>query len=270
VPVPYRLGTEPYACEGGPVGVVLSHGFTGSPASMRPWAEHLAAAGFAVELPRLPGHGTHWRDLTLTRWPDWYHEIDRAFRRLQGRCDSVFAMGLSMGGTLTTHLAAQHGSDVAGLVLVNPSYRSDNRAVRVLPLAQHVVPHIKGIGNDIALEGADERGYDRVPLRALTSLTQLWRVVESELAQVTQPVLAFRSGQDGVVEDSSLELFRRKVGSTDVTIEQLPRSRHVATLDYDADVIHQHSVAFVHRVLDHGPDPARSHSTGLLDQEVRG
>ena len=45
-------GAEPFAADGGDMGVVLSHGFTGSPRSLRPWAEHLAAAGLTVRLPR--------------------------------------------------------------------------------------------------------------------------------------------------------------------------------------------------------------------------
>ena len=264
-----RPGTQPYAADGGPVGALLCHGFTGSPASMRPWAEHLAAAGFSVELPRLPGHGTHWRDMTLTRWPDWFAEIERGFERLRDRCDTVIAMGLSMGGTLATHLAARAGDGpegVHGLVLVNPSFRSDSRALRALPVARHVVPHVKGFGNDIELEGADEVGYDRVPLPALASLTELWTVVQQELPRVTQPVLAFRSGRDRVVEDSSLELFRHHVGSRDVTVEMLPRSRHVATLDHDADLIHEHSVAFARRVAEHRSSPG--HPSMTAPQEV--
>src|SRR5689334_6828638 len=105
-------GAEPFEAEGGPVGVVLSHGFTGTPQSLRPWAEYLAAAGFTVSLPLLPGHGTRWQDLNATRWTDWYGEIERAFDRLRGRCDQVFAGGLSMGGTLVLRLAERRRADV--------------------------------------------------------------------------------------------------------------------------------------------------------------
>jgi carboxylesterase len=249
--VSHRPGTEPYRHDGGTVGALLCHGFTGSPASMRPWAEHLASGGLSVELPRLPGHGTDWRDLAVTRWPDWYAEVEHAFRRLSARCDTVIAMGLSMGGTLATHLAAQVGSGPGGvhaLVLVNPSFRSDKRALSLLPLAQLVVPQVKGISNDIAREGADEIAYGQVPLRALSSLTQLWRTVEGELPTVTQPVLAFRSADDRVVERSSLQLFRRRVGSGEVETRTLHRSRHVATLDHDAELIHEQSLAFALRI----------------------
>ena len=128
-------GAEPFAADGGPVGVVLSHGFTGSPQSLRPWAEHLAAAGFTVRLPRLPGHGTRWQDLNATRWPDWYGEIERAFDALRGRCDQVFAGGLSMGGTLVLRLAEQRG-------------RRGRRAGAGQPVAGHRAqgPQVPGAG----------------------------------------------------------------------------------------------------------------------------
>src|ERR671924_252669 len=50
-------GAEPFDHAGGPVGVLLCHGFTGSPQTLRGWAEYLAAQGLTVSLPRLPGHG---------------------------------------------------------------------------------------------------------------------------------------------------------------------------------------------------------------------
>ena len=81
--MPVMPGAEAYAREGGPTGVLLCHGFTGSPQSLRPWAEYLAKAGLSVSLPRLPGHGTTWQEMARTRWEDWFAEVDRAFDELQ-------------------------------------------------------------------------------------------------------------------------------------------------------------------------------------------
>ena len=55
---PLLPGAEPWSAAGGPAGALCLHGFTGNPSSMRGLAEAFAAAGFSVELPRLPGHGT--------------------------------------------------------------------------------------------------------------------------------------------------------------------------------------------------------------------
>ncbi|TDD96868.1 alpha/beta hydrolase [Jiangella asiatica] len=240
--------TEPFRHDGGPVGVLLCHGFTGSPASLRPWAEHLAALGYSVELPRLPGHGTAWQDLNVTGWPDWYRKVERALLDLAERCPQVVVAGLSMGGCLAMRLAQEHGPLVQGLVLVNPVVTSANKRLLALPLLRLLRRSVAGISGDIALPGQDERAYDRTPLQALYSQTKMWQLVRRDLAMITQPVLVYRSVHDHVVDATSAPVILSGVSSTDVTEVMLQRSYHVATLDYDAPVIFEGSAAFVERV----------------------
>ncbi len=241
-------GAEPFAHDGGSVGALVCHGFTGSPASMRPWAEFLAGAGLSVQLPRLPGHGTRWQDLALTRWQDWYSAAHTAFVDLHRSCDQVFVMGLSMGATLALRLAELHGAEVAGIVVVNASLMTARRALRVLPVLERVLPSVRGITDDIALPGVTEVGYDRVPLRALRSLTQLWAMTRADLARIDQPLLVFRSAVDHVVEAENSALLLREVSSPDVEERLLPDSFHVATLDKDATTIFSASLDFIRRV----------------------
>jgi carboxylesterase len=245
--MPVLPGAEPFAADGGPVGALLCHGFTGSPQSLRPWAEHLAAEGLTVELPRLPGHGTSWREMNLTRWEDWYATVDRALRGLTQRCDQVFVMGLSMGGTLALRLAEQRGGDVSGLVLVNPSLLTTRLARHALPVARHLVPALAGVAGDIKRPGVTELAYDRVPLKAAYSLSRLWLDTRANLDRVTQPVLLFRSAVDHVVEPDSCALLNRAV-SGEVREVVLHDSYHVATLDNDAPAIFAGSVEFVRRL----------------------
>lgn len=239
---------QPWAAGDGPDGVLVVHGYTGTPQAVRPWAEHLVAAGFTVSLPRLPGHGTHWRDLNATRWTDWYAQVDGAFAELSERCDRVFLAGLSMGGALALRLAEQHGDAVAGLTLVNPAIHVEHPALKVLPVLRHLVPSLAAITNDIADPAAREVGYDRNPLQAMHSQTQLWADVVAHLGLVTQPLLVYRSAQDHIVDASSVELLRREVASTDVEVRTLTRSYHVATLDYEAEEIFAGSVEFFRRL----------------------
>jgi carboxylesterase len=247
VTVPVLPGAESFRHDGGPLGVLLCHGFTGSPASMRPWADFLAERGVTVSLPRLPGHGTTWMDLQKSRWLDWYGEDQRALLDLTDHCSEIFVMGLSMGGTLALRLAEQHPEIVKGLVLVNPSLRSDNKGMKVLPLLKAFVPSVKGVSNDIAMPGQDEVAYDRTPLKALYSLSKLWRITTADLGTIKAPLLVYRSTQDHVVEDSSGRLLLERVGSSDVEQRVLDRSYHVATLDYDAETIFQGSWEFLQR-----------------------
>ena len=106
----------------------MSHGFTGSPYSMKPWARHLAEHGYAVEVPLLPGHGTTWQEMNRTRWEDWYAEVTRAFDKLAAENDVVVAAGLSMGGALVLRLAADHPDRVAGGLRREP--RADHATAR--------------------------------------------------------------------------------------------------------------------------------------------
>jgi carboxylesterase len=243
--VPVQPGCEAFAFDGGDVGALMLHGFTGSPFSMRPWGEHLAAAGLRVLGPRLPGHGTRWQEMNLTRWQDWYGEIERGFDTLRRTCDQVFVMGLSMGGTLALRLAEEKGDDLAGVVTVNASLLTLRKDARLLPYVARLVPSLKAIGDDIKKPGVTEHAYDRTPLRAAVSLSHLWRLVAADLGKVTQPLLVFRSAEDHVVEPASGALLLSAVATDDVREVVLEDSYHVATLDNDAELIFRESLEFV-------------------------
>ena len=251
-PVPPSLAddpaVQPYEAGAGRNGVLLIHGFTSTPQSMRPWAEHLEAAGFAVSLPRLPGHGTHWKELNQTAWTDWYAHADAAFLALRARCDRVFIAGLSMGGALGLRLAQQRGGQVAGLVAVNPVVTHRDLRIKAMPLLHLLVPDLRAIGSDIADPAGREIAYDRTPLHALNSQTQMWADVRENLDRVTQPLLVFHSEQDHVVDPSSLAILKERVGSSDAEFRTLTRSYHVATLDYEAEDIFTGSVEFFRRL----------------------
>jgi carboxylesterase len=238
-------GAEPIDLPGGPVGAVLCHGFTGTTQSMRPWAEHLSAAGLTVLAPRLPGHGTRWQDMNRTRFSDWYGELERAFDDLRGRCEQVFAMGLSMGGTLSLRLAEERGDQVAGLVLVNPSLSTERKDVKLAPLLAKVVPSMPGVGSDIKKPGVTELAYDRTPLKAFVSLRSAWPVVCRDLHRITCPVLTFRSAEDHVVEPVSGRTLVEGLAGGTIEERVLENSYHVATLDNDAPTIFAGSLEFV-------------------------
>lgn len=246
--MPLMPGAEPFRHDGGEIGVLLCHGFTGTPQSLRPWADHLAERGLTVSLPLLPGHGTRWQDMQLTGWQDWYAEVDRELRTLTARCSQVFVFGMSMGGALALHLAAEHGDSVRGIVLVNPSVKADSHQLKAVPVIRHLVPSVPGIASDIAKEGSEEVGYTRTPLHAVYSLSRFWKLVRAGLPQVTQPLLLLHSRVDHVVHPSNSAVVLSRVSSTDVTERVLERSYHVATLDHDAQQIFEESYDFVQRL----------------------
>jgi carboxylesterase len=243
------LEAEPFSAWNGPNGVLLLHGFTGNPTSMRPLAEAFADSGFSVDLPRLPGHGTAVDDLAATCWRDWAAAADEAYTSLAARCDRTIVAGLSMGGTLCLWLALQH-PDVGAAVLVNPL--AEAPAESFIEMMRQVLAsgtdRIPGIGSDIAQPGAVESAYDATPVAPLLSLFEAVGEIAPRLPEIHCPVLLFSSRTDHVVPPSSGDLVEATVGGPLERIF-LDRSYHVATLDYDQQEIEERAVAFASKVV---------------------
>jgi esterase/lipase len=243
-------GAEPFAFPGGDgpdgrTGVLLVHGFTGTPMSMRPWGEYLAAEGFAVRCPLLPGHGTRWQDCNGTTHGQWTTTVENAFDELAATCDRVFVAGLSMGGTLATRLAEDRAEDVAGLVLVNPSLLTQRVDAKLLPMLARITPSWTPIADDIKKPGVTELGYPKLPTRAMMQLRALWALTRADLSRITAPTIVFHSVEDHVVEPVNSEILLAGIGSTDKTEVLLEDSYHVATLDNDAPKIFAESVTWI-------------------------
>jgi len=239
-------GAEPFSATGGPHGALVLHGFTGSPQSMRGLAEAFAAAGFAVELPRLPGHGTSVEDMATTSWDDWSATAEKAYQDLASRSEKALVAGLSMGGTLTCWLAERH-PEIAGIVLVNPAVQPDDGTVLKMideAIAGGVVT-MPAVGNDIAAEGVTELAYDAVPVACMRAL--LVALSDLRLSDIRCPVLLMNSPQDHVVPPGASDHLAAGV-SGPVERVSLERSYHVATLDHDKDEIERRAVEFARKV----------------------
>jgi carboxylesterase len=241
-------GAEPFSHDGSEVGMLLCHGFTGTPQSMRPWGQSLADRGYTVRVPLLPGHGTTWQEMNHTQWQDWYSCVDAAFRELHQTCERVVVGGLSMGAALSLQLAQTHGPRISGLVLVNPAVKFDDPRTRLVPVLKHLIGSLEAVGNDIKKPGVTELAYTRTPLKAGHSQLVAWQSVIRDLPEVTQPVLLFRSTQDHVIPASSSALILSRISSLDVTEILLEDSYHVATIDNDAPLIFDESAKFIERI----------------------
>jgi carboxylesterase len=247
--IPILPGAEPVSIRGGPQGALVLHGFTGTPQSMRGLAEALGAAGFTVELPLLPGHGTSVEDMTETSWEDWSAAAERAYQELASRCEKVVVAGLSMGGALTCWLASRH-PEIAGIAVVNPAVGPDEDGSLVAMIdgildgGTTVMP---GVGSDIAAEGVTELAYDSAPVAGTKSLLEAINDLQPHLADIRCPVLIFTSAQDHVVPPASSDLLAAKV-SGPVERVALERSFHVATLDHDRALVEERAVAFAVQV----------------------
>ena len=235
--------SSPFTGTGPRTGVVVSHGFTGSPHGVRDWALSLAAAGFAVRLPLLPGHGTSWQDLARTRWQDWHAALDAAYLELAEECDVVVVAGLSMGGALALRLAATR--PVAGVVVVNPGLVIDDPRAPFAGIMKFVLKSTPAIANDILKPGMDEGAYPRTPVAAAHELNKMFKDTVRLLPDITAPVRVYRSAVDHVVSESSMVALRRGLTNAPLEVVRLDNSYHVATMDNDAPQIFRGSAEFV-------------------------
>lgn len=242
-------GCEPFSATGGPNGVLVLHGFTGNPQSMRPLAEAIANAGYTVELPRLPGHGTTVEDMMTTNWADWSGAANAAYRELSSRCERVAVVGLSMGGGLTAFVAEEN-PEVAALVFINALVKPPVQELRegLQMLIDAGTETMESIGSDIKKDGGQEASYNATPLACAASLFDGIDGVWSRLDTITAPTLILSSREDHVVtSDNSEDLARIVKGSVEhIWLED---SYHVATLDNDAPLVESHTVRFLDSVF---------------------
>lgn len=244
-------GAEPWSHHGSSAhGALVLHGFTGNPGSMRGVAEALAAEGYHVEMPLLPGHGTVVEDMVPTRWADWAGAADVAYRTLAARSAKVIVVGLSMGGSLTLRVGADH-PEVAGLVCVNPATQPQPQ--EVLDMVQGMVDAgaevNPAIGSDIADPSAHESAYGATPLAPLLSMMiDGLRPLADAFSNLRMPLLLLTSPNDHVVDPGQSDYLAANYGGP-VERVTLERSYHVATQDYDKQLVFDSTVAFARRVF---------------------
>jgi len=254
---PIIAGAEPFSAPGhgerAAIGIVLSHGFTGNPVSMRALGEALATQGFCVELVRWPGHGTHWKDMATTSYSDWRGEVERAIDNLRKAGKRVIVAGLSLGATIALDLAGARADAVVGCVWINGALLDrEGFVAKLAPLVARIVPALPAklaglVENDIA-KGGNEQAYAKVPLKPALSVIKELPRIRAQLASFKVPVLVAYSPQDHSVPPENSRALLRMLSGKDATELLLERSYHVATMDHDFEALVTAIVAFADRV----------------------
>jgi carboxylesterase len=253
-----RPGSEPWGASGSgeraKTGILLVHGFRGSPVSLRPLGELLAARGFAVDLPRLPGHGTNFRDMLPTRYDHWRAHVEARARSLLERSERIVIVGLSMGGTLSLDVASGTGVRVAGVVPINAQILDRTGIiVKLGPYLEKILPAVPAsvaglTRNDIAKPDVAEHAHRWVPSAAGNSLLRALPRIRQQLARMPCPVLVMYSPNDHSVSPANSKALLELVRAPELGELVLERSYHVATLDYDQPLIEERVTAFADRL----------------------
>jgi carboxylesterase len=238
---PVISGAEKFYFKGSEVGILVSHGFMGTPQSVRYIGERLAQYGYSVLAPRLKGHGTHYFDIETCTHEEWFQSLEQSYLELKQQCTNVFVVGQSMGGTLALWLARKY-KDVNGVILINPA------------LSLPALEYLKGETSprfineekpDIKAKDVYEITYPKAPLKAIHELQTLMERTPAILSEIQSPVLGFVSAVDHVVPPKSTDFIIDHIGSDIKEKVVLQNSYHVASMDHDKDQIVKISHRFV-------------------------
>ncbi|WP_057915048.1 alpha/beta hydrolase [Peribacillus muralis] len=235
-------GAEQFFIPGNSIGILICHGFNGTPQSVRYLGENFAAKGFTVFAPRLAGHGTDEAEMETSDYQQWIQDVEMAYAKLKQTCTNVFVIGQSMGGALVLDLATKVACD--GILTINAALQVPEYEKYCNKTVPRFIPEGKP---DIKAVDSKEIAYDRVPIKAVNQLLDIMKHTGAQLQKITCPLILFHSPEDHVVPDRCSHHIYETVLSDDKEMVSLDNSYHVASLDHDKDYIIERSYQFIQK-----------------------
>ncbi|HEY6094602.1 MAG TPA: alpha/beta fold hydrolase [Gallionellaceae bacterium] len=188
-------------------GVLLIHGLTDSPYSMRHLAELFRRNGFRVLALLLPGHGTRPGDLLDVTWQEWAKSVAYATEQLALEADEIYLAGYSAGAALAIHHSLDD-SRVRGLFMFSPALDITHRAAwaRVHKIYSWLAPKACWVS---IKPDRDPYKYESFPKNAAAQLFALCQVVRHQLHDRTLnlPIFTAASLDDSTVIASATLQF---------------------------------------------------------------
>lgn len=226
--------------KGNNTGILLIHGFTGTPSEVRFLGEFLRDKGFTVKGILLKGHGTIPEDMKRCSYRDWIHGAVEGYKSLKQECDEVFTVGLSMGGLLSLYLARNY--DIKGAAVLSVPIRIHGRAAALSYIERNFKTYI--------LRNAEKKdiniiSYDKSPLIGVYNLFKLIRYVRANLRFIEKPVLIMQSYKDRTVSPTSANIIYNNIGSKDKSIIYLHKSGHIITCDKEKEQVFEEVYNFI-------------------------
>lgn len=246
---PIMKGAEPFSFKSNSdIGILAVHGISGSPHELSYVCGRFAEASYNVECPLLKGHGTVWQDIPGCTYQDWVNDIETALSNLKARSSRIFVIGLSMGGALTLYLAENH-PELKGIIVINNPYRFKGLIFKLIPILKYFIPFQKkrrpgNKSRSIKDKSARLVNYDRIPISGLDQLLKLLKEVRKNIGKIQVPVLLFKSLDDSLPVYHS-ELLYQAITTRSKELIKLTNSYHLATLDFDKELIAQNCLQFI-------------------------
>ncbi len=237
-------GAEEYYLKGNNEGVIVVHGYTGTPAEMRPLADYVHEQGYTVLGVRLKGHGTDYKELETTTWEEWYSSLTEGIERLSKDCDKIYVVGLSMGALLTLKAATEFPVEKI-VVMAPPIFVCDWRA----SYAWFFKYFIKTLKKHKKIYPAGEKydlSYDVLPAKPLPSLFKLAKLCrEKYISKINIPTLIVQSQVEHTVKPKSAQFVYDHLKPKLRKLIWVYNSSHIVTLDNDRKMIFEDVVKFL-------------------------
>ncbi len=205
-------------------GIVMLHGLTDSPYSVRQLAHTFYQQGFMVIALRVPGHGTLPSSLLSVTWRDWVAATRLAAEEMQrhlGEDNPFYLLGYSNGGTLALNYSLNALEDKSlpqpdKIILLSPMIGISRFAGLSKPL--EVIGHLPLLSSQRWLSKNPEYNpfkYNSFPVNAawqahrfsLHLRHKIRRLAKQQTLQQLPPVLTFQSAMDTTVKTEAIEKY---------------------------------------------------------------
>lgn len=237
--LPYELGE-------GRTAVVLVHGFNDSPRAFRFMAPALAARGYTVAVPRLPGFGVRAGEAPEVKFGDWLDAVRGEVQRLRPRFDHVVLVGHSLGGAVVIGLLHRSPGVADAAILLAPaiavandrspvfSARTWHRIASVaLPFTQYF---FSPFDRNDAVDPAVRNPANKPPFSSRLIVDQAFALMDANrqaAPDVTTPVMMVVSSRDAVVDWRAAQQFYEELGSREKRLHIYDSSAHALPEDLD-------------------------------------
>lgn len=221
---------QPFDFPEGDHGVLLIHGFTGTPAHMRLVGEGLRDNGFAVRGILLPGHGESPEAMGKSAWQDWVRCALEAAQEMRKRCRFFTVAGLSLGGCLALMAAEQMNVDACVSIAAPMKTIARFRSLAPAAALVHPMVHKRADGSRDSLRADYDIGYDSYPMSSVGDLSAVMRRARQHLSLITCPILTVQSRMDRTVTADSPDIIVNGVSSRVKEMLWLDHAPHVCTI----------------------------------------
>jgi esterase/lipase len=211
-------------------GVLLIHGLMAAPEEVREWADFLHAKGLTVYAPRLSGHGTSSKDLSVRKYDDWLDSVDRGHAILKTSCKKILVAGFSTGAGLALQSVILKPHDFEAVIAVSAPLRFKSLSSRFAEILNgfNLLCNHLGMGNlakEFMKNDADNPhiNYLLCPVSAFVQVKKLMKKVRRSLPDILIPALVIQAKNDPKVAPASGPAIFKLLGTD---------KKHFSWIDY--------------------------------------